>query len=585
MGKSIERKRKRQFFGNRFTKNRVEVAEQNTASCSKLKVDSTLDSAFLSDKTNETLCGNRIFDLEILSSVFSELCCPNCCSEKVVLVEESRYGLCSHFVLRCEGCSFQKGFASSKKQINLPEVNTRLVYGMRQIGRGFSAAYKLCSTLNLPRLSKTAYTSHEQKLLTVVSEVAEDSMKEAANELVQKQEKLVKKPKKVVKKKKKTSEEAKEIVKCGVSVDGTWQRRGYTSLNGCVAAISIETGKVLDLEVMSSYCPTCKKLEKMEKNVVYDSLKADHVCQCNFEGSSSKMETVGASRIFLRSQSKRQLQYTEYYGDGDSKGFDSVKDAYGDNSVKKLECIGHIQKRVGTRLRKLKSKSKGLSGKGKLTNTFIDRLQNYYGIAIRSNVGDLQKMQQSVIAALFHCASSSKKPMHGQCPLGTDSWCFFQRALAQGKSARVKYAGLPKAVLNAVKPVYLSLCSRELLCKCLHGKTQNANESLNGTIWQRVPKEVFVGLKTLKLGAYDAVVQFNSGYQGCLNVFTKLGIKYPGFYTLQGYKHLDRLRVRDSIRHSVPNSKRRRKILRAIRKKKFDDTKSKEGTVYKSGGF
>ena len=28
---------------------------------------------------------------------------------------------------------------------------------------------------------------------------------------------------------------------CGVSVDGYWQRRGYQSLNGCVATISIDT--------------------------------------------------------------------------------------------------------------------------------------------------------------------------------------------------------------------------------------------------------------------------------------------------------------------------------------------------------
>ncbi|GFX60795.1 uncharacterized protein TNCV_4977711 [Trichonephila clavipes] len=63
------------------------------------------------------------------------------------------------------------------------------------------------------------------------------------------------------------------------------------------------------------------------------------------------------------------------------------KDTYGKDSVTKYECIGHVQKRVGARLRKLKSKNKNLSGKGKLTDSFIDRLQNYYGIAVRSNVG------------------------------------------------------------------------------------------------------------------------------------------------------------------------------------------------------
>lgn len=145
------------------------------------------------------------------------------------------------------------------------------------------------------------------------------------------------------------------------------------------------------------------------------------------------------------------MKCTEYYGDSDSKGYLSIQDTYGKKSVAKLECIGHVLKRVGSRLRKLKTKTKGLSGKGKLTDTFIDRLRNYYGIAIRSNAGNLQSMQQNVIAALFHCASSSKKPMHGQCPIGKDSWCYYQRAVANGKRVKEKYPGLPSNILNIVK--------------------------------------------------------------------------------------------------------------------------------------
>ncbi|GFY31079.1 uncharacterized protein TNCV_4359861 [Trichonephila clavipes] len=123
-------------------------------------------------------------------------------------------------------------------------------------------------------------------------------------------------------------------------------------MNGCVAAISVDTGKVLDIEViyMSSYCPTCKRLQTMPRNFKHESSKADHICQCNFTGSSSKMEIVGASRIFLRSEKNRRLHYTQYYGDGDSKAFMSVKDSYGLNSVTKFECIGHVQKRMGSRL-------------------------------------------------------------------------------------------------------------------------------------------------------------------------------------------------------------------------------------------
>ncbi|GFV60900.1 uncharacterized protein TNCV_925141 [Trichonephila clavipes] len=144
------------------------------------------------------------------------------------------------------------------------------------------------------------------------------------------------------------------------------------------------------------------------------------------------MEAVGAFRIFESSLIKRDLQYTEYYGDGDSKGFLQVKDIYGESSVTKLECIGHIQKRVGSRLRKLKKNTKGLGGKGKLTDKFIDKLQNYYGIAIRCNAGCLEKMQSAVITAFVHRCSSNQSPMYGKCPTGKHSWCKCKQALCDG---------------------------------------------------------------------------------------------------------------------------------------------------------
>ncbi|GFU71287.1 uncharacterized protein TNCV_3782721 [Trichonephila clavipes] len=306
------------------------------------------------------------------------------------------------------------------------------------------------------------------------------------------------------------------------TVDGTWQRRGYNSMNGCVAALSVDTGTVVDIEIMSSYCPTCRKISKMPSSIESETFAADHVCHSNFQGFALKMEAVGSTRIFQCSIVKRGLKYAHYYGDGDSKGFISVKDTYGKDSVTKYECIGHVQKRVGARLRKLKSKNKNLSGEGKLTDSFIDRLQNYYGIAVRSNVGNLSGLQQNVIAALFHCSSSVEKLMHGQCPIGKDSWCYYQRALSCGKKPNEKYKGLSNEVLNTIKPTYLELCTKELLTKCLHGKTQNSNQCLNGVIWQRAPEEIFVCLKTLKSSALDAVIQFNDGYKGCVEIFKNL---------------------------------------------------------------
>ena len=88
------------------------------------------------------------------------------------------------------------------------------------------------------------------------------------------------------------------------------------------------------------------------------------------------MEMKGIRKIFSRSTEDHSLRYTEYYGDGDTKAFSSIKSVYGeDNKVTKLECIGHILKCVGTRLHKLKKTEKGL-GKLGLTDSVIDSLQN-----------------------------------------------------------------------------------------------------------------------------------------------------------------------------------------------------------------
>lgn len=104
-----------------------------------------------------------------------------------------------------------------------------------------------------------------------------------------------------------------------------------------------------DLKIMeNTFADLChkKKTIKKMKGIDLQTAKADHICR-NHEGSAKTMKTVGALRIFKRSVKTRGLKYTKYYGDGDSSGFDVVMNTYGPNSVKKYECIGHIQKRVG----------------------------------------------------------------------------------------------------------------------------------------------------------------------------------------------------------------------------------------------
>ena len=57
-----------------------------------------------------------------------------------------------------------------------------------------------------------------------------------------------------------------------------------------------------------------------------------------------------------------------------------------------------------------------------MTFKLINKLQNYYGLAIRSNKGNLQEMEKAVNASLKHCALLAQNSMHDDGPKGEDSW-------------------------------------------------------------------------------------------------------------------------------------------------------------------
>lgn len=139
---------------------------------------------------------------------------------------------------------------------------------MRCIGKGRAAGKTLCSVLNTPA-PPVLYNKVNSVLLESLEKVAEQCMQDAAIEAVN------------------DNNGCNEIA---VALDGTWQKRGHSSLHGVVTATSVDTGKVLDVECLSKYCMSCKRRGKCEDN-----------CEVNYAGSSGGMEADGAVRIFERS--------------------------------------------------------------------------------------------------------------------------------------------------------------------------------------------------------------------------------------------------------------------------------------------
>ena len=239
---------------------------------------------------------------------------------------------------------------------------------------------------------------------------------------------------------------------------------------------------------------------------------------------------------------------------------------------------------MGTALRKLKKEKKSLGGKGRLTERMIDKMQNYYGIAIRSNVGNIDEMKKAILAVLFHCASSKEKQYHNYCPDGETSWCSYKTDKIKDENRYKPGPGLPLDVISELKPLFARLSDDELLKKCLHGKTQNQNESFHGVLWDRVPKATYVGKDIFEIGIFDAVLHFNQGYSAIPDVLKEFGL-YPGFYTQKWCANMDISRLEAAEYKEKDKSKLARKKLRGKRKSKDETATEIEGSSYGAGQF
>ncbi|GFS98053.1 uncharacterized protein NPIL_433101 [Nephila pilipes] len=128
---------------------------------------------------------------------------------------------------------------------------------MRFIGKGAESAVMFCGIMNLPP-PPTNFTKFNNNLLQAARETCEESMAEAVHEAVE--------------------ERGRDIA---VAVDGSWQKRGFSSKNGVVTVTSVDTGKVIDVEILSKHCICPNKTKHLQN------------CKRNFVGYSGKMEVTG----------------------------------------------------------------------------------------------------------------------------------------------------------------------------------------------------------------------------------------------------------------------------------------------------
>ena len=431
----------------------------------------------------------------------------------------------------CSVCSFGEPFRTSpctRDNIQVMDVNRRATLASTDLGMGHQGLIDLCALLNMPPpLVKSTFSSHLKTLRNAIDTVTEDDMSRAAREL----------RKHVLEENRETDEG--QPIDVTVSYDGMWSKRGFTANHGVGIIISMDTGEVLDRYTLSKVCGSCLNRSNWDKEsdeykTWYDSHK--DICAMNYNGSSPSMETHAARVMWNRSVEKHNMKYKFMVCDGDSKSFHEVENTYGDNDkVVKLDCIGHVSKRMYRALENLKKSTKGKlsdgkfigGGAGRLTATAggaIPRLADLYRNAIRQNSkkdinmsdaddvqAGVQTMQNSIMAILHHeCKTENNNERHKFCPPNTEeeaSWCDYKRT---GEMEN-KPHHLGPIFLDMLKPVFTRLSEPALLMRCLSGYTQNQNESFNSLIWKRCPKHLWRGPCQIEVAVNLAMLYWNGG--------------------------------------------------------------------------
>ena len=204
------------------------------------------------------------------------------------------------------------------------------------------------------------------QILIDVEAVARFALKKAANE-----------------EKQKNAEKGFPENELSVSGDGSWAKRGFSSLLGIVSLIGKYSNKIIDVIVKSSKCKGCQYLAQknpVEAEILYE----DHKAESNHEGSAGKMEVDGVLEMFKRSLEYFGVKFVKYIGDGDSKTHKKLVDGKpydGEPDVEKQECVLHVKKRM---YRHLQATKKTVTEHAKVKKQIEDAEQKTFASKTRS---------------------------------------------------------------------------------------------------------------------------------------------------------------------------------------------------------
>ena len=262
-----------------------------------------------------------IVDLGQINALLSSISCPQCQQvDSLHLVSSTgdNFGFALKLQLSCAACDLltRETYSSPRSGQNSSfTINSIIVLFSTRMGLGHTAMKSFATLLGQKGLHLKTFQRKQHQVLDAFISTAENILKESAA---------------AVKSHLRDTEGVPEddTYDVTISFDGSWHKRGHTSLYGIGVVVEVTTGLVLDYVVLSKYCHACAihEAELGAESAEFEDWYRSHREQCakNYEGSSNAMEVEAACRLWSRSVEKHGLRYTGFLGDGESKAYDSV---------------------------------------------------------------------------------------------------------------------------------------------------------------------------------------------------------------------------------------------------------------------
>ena len=510
-------------------------------------------------------------------------------------------GIAKHYFIICDQCRHSSGLYTLPKSKPSADCDNKIMFGHnllqilggRIAGIGKSGLDTINSMIGLPStLANRAFYAAQKKLSNVSMEMAVRSCNRAAQKLRDLHGK--------------SGEELLNVsVSYDGAYQKRSGKGGGGFARYCFApAISIET--VLSFEVACNGCRYCiEKQEALRdkrlsrENYCLWLVEHEKTCQAKeYDNVKSVALESKLAPVVFRKSIDQKLLYSTVVADGDDKSVNLFieMDIYGEFGmvISRKECLSHVQKRLrmhlfekqkdyifSNKIYMANKLSKANKEKDKkvirqsykpimfrdsklirnkwdgsddleicseielMSDAMIDTIVSLYGFTIKTNSHrSLSEIRNLLLSIVYHLSATDENcsEMHQYCPVGQGSWCHYQKAKFLGDPIPSHPRALSQRCKDRILGIIGPYISLEFLDKVKGGKTSNLNEALHHLIWSTVSKTTAIDLDLMHFGASLAVIRYNDGFSGILELVEMLGL-VPGHTLIRHCNVVDKDRL------------------------------------------